>query len=48
MKESEKMLKAISKVLHGSASDEDSDPESEPDEENSYHDATADLYVLFI
>ncbi|KAG1861344.1 hypothetical protein C8R48DRAFT_774096 [Suillus tomentosus] len=46
MKESEKMLKAISKVLHGSASDEDSDPESEPDEENSYHDATADLSDL--
>jgi len=29
------MLEAISKALHGSASDEDSDPASEPDEENS-------------
>ncbi|KAG1723576.1 hypothetical protein EDB19DRAFT_1916042 [Suillus lakei] len=47
VKESQKMLEAISKALHGSASDEDSDPASEPDEENSSdHDAEADLSDL--
>ncbi|KAG1894400.1 uncharacterized protein F5891DRAFT_1195237 [Suillus fuscotomentosus] len=38
MKESQMILKAISKGLHGSTSDEDSESESEPDEENSSDD----------
>ncbi|KAG2109334.1 uncharacterized protein F5147DRAFT_652423 [Suillus discolor] len=46
MKESQNLLKAISKVLHGSASDEDSESESDNENSESKSDTDINLFNL--